>query len=322
MQAVSIYETGEPEVLRVEDVPVPDPGPDQVRVKLEAIGVNFTEVYARKGWYRTSLPTIPGSEAAGVVDAVGTNVTEFRVGERVASVAFAGAYAQFALCDAARLIPIPDAIQTRIAAVALLQGMTAHYLTHSTFPLHAGQTALIHAAGGGTGQLLVQMAKRQGVRVLATASSEAKAALARAAGADEVIPYTQADFAAEARRLTGGEGVDVVYDSVGRDTFERSLDSLRVRGMLVLFGQSSGPVPPLDPQVLNAKGSLYLTRPTLAHYLTTREELFARARDVFDGIEAGQLRVRVDATFPLADAAEAHRYLEARKTQGKVLLVP
>ncbi len=322
MQAIRIHQTGEPDVLGLEEMPLPEPGPGQARVKIAAIGVNFTEVYSRKGWYKAPLPSTPGSEAAGVIDALGEGVSELQVGQRVASVAFAGAYAQFALCDASLLIPIPDGVETQVAAASLLQGMTAHYLSHSTFPLQAGQTALIHAAGGGTGQLLVQMAKRLGARVLGTAGSEAKAALAREAGAEEVIRYAEVDFSAEARRLTGGAGVDVVYDSVGKDTFERSLNSLRLRGMLVLFGQSSGPVPPFDAQVLNAKGSLYLTRPTLVHYVATREELLWRAQDVFNGIASGDLRIRIDTSFPLAEAAEAHRYLEARKTQGKVLLVP
>jgi NADPH:quinone reductase len=322
MQAIRVHETGDPDVLKLEEVAVPEPGPGQVRVKIEAVGVNFTEVYSRKGWYKTPLPATPGSEAAGVVDALGEGVTDYAVGQRVASVAFAGAYAQFALCDAAHLIAIPDGVETRVAAAVLLQGMTAHYLSHSTFPLQAGQVALVHAAGGATGQLLVQMAKRLGARILGTAGSEAKAALAREAGADDVILYTQTDFAAEARRLTGGAGVNVVYDSVGKDTFDGSVASLRIRGTLVLFGQSSGPVPPFDPQVLNAKGSLYLTRPTLVHYLITREELLWRANDIFSWIASSDLRVRIDTSFPLADAAEAHRYLEARKTQGKVLLLP
>jgi NADPH2:quinone reductase len=322
MQAIRVHEIGEPAVLKLEDVALPEPGHGQVRVKIEAVGVNFTEVYSRKGWYKAPLPATPGSEAAGVVDALGEGVTEFSTGQRVASVAFSGAYAQFALCDASRLIAIPEGVETRVAAAALLQGMTAHYLSHSTFPLQAGQVALVHAAGGATGQLLAQMAKRLGARVLGTAGSEAKAALAREAGAEEVILYGQADFAAEARRLTGGAGVHVVYDSVGKDTFDGSINSLRIRGTLVLFGQSSGPVPPFDPQVLNAKGSLYLTRPTLGHYMITREELLWRANDVFSWIASGELRVRIDTSFPLADAAEAHRYLEARKTQGKVLLLP
>jgi NADPH:quinone reductase len=301
---------------------VPAPGPGQARVKIEAAGVNFTDVYTRKGWYKAALPFTPGSEAAGVVDALGEGVTELRVGQRVASVALQGAYAEYAVTEAARLVAVPDGVETRAAAAVMLQGMTAHYLSHNTFPLQAGHTALVHAAGGGVGQLLAQIAKRRGARVIGTAGSEAKAALARAAGADEVILYRQADFAAETRRLTGGKGVDVVYDSVGKDTFEQSLDCLRPRGMLVLFGQSSGPVAPLDPQTLNAKGSLFLTRPTLAHYMATREELLWRTNDLFTWIVARELRVRIDQTFPLAEAAEAHRYLEARKTEGKVLLVP
>jgi NADPH2:quinone reductase len=322
MRAIRVHATGGPEELHLEEVAVAEPGPGQARVKIEAAGVNFTEVYSRKGWYKTVLPFTPGSEAAGVVDALGPGVTEPQVGQRVASVALQGAYAEYAVTEAARLVAVPDGVETRTAAAVLLQGMTAHYLSHSTFPLQAGQTALVHASGGGVGQLLVQMAKRRGARVIGTAGSEAKAALAHAAGADEVILYRQADFAAETRRLTEGKGVDVVYDSVGKDTFEKSLDCLRWRGMLVLFGQSSGPVAPFDPQTLNAKGSLFLTRPTLVHYLATREELEWRVGDLFAWIAAGELRVRVDRTFPLAAAAEAHRYLEERRTEGKVLLVP
>lgn len=322
MRAIRIHETGGREQLRLEDVPAPAPGPGQARVKIEATGVNFIDTYQRKGLYRMPLPFTLGSEAAGVVDAIGPGVTEVRVGERVASTAMSGAYAEYALAPAAQLVPAPAGIDARTAAAAMLQGMTAHYLSHSTFPLHPDQTALIHAAGGGAGQLLVQYAKRLGARVIGTAGTERKAQLAREAGADEVILYTQQDFEAETKRLTGGAGVDVVYDSVGKDTFDKSLNCLKRRGYLVLFGQSSGPVPPMDPQTLNAKGSLFLTRPTLAHYVATREELLWRANDVFTSILNDLLRVRIDKTFPLAQAAEAHAYLEDRKTEGKVLLIP
>ena len=322
MQAIRIHTYGGPDVLRLEDVPLPEPGPNDVRVKLEAIGVNFVDMYNRSGQYPFSLPGTVGSEGAGVVDASGSAVTDLRPGDRVASSAIPGACAEYAVAPAARLVRLPPAIDTRTAAAVMLQGMTAHYLARSTYPLRPGETALVHAAAGGVGALLVQIAKQQGARVIATVSSDEKAQVARAAGADEVIRYTQTDFAAETRRLTGGRGVDVVYDSVGKTTFEKSLDSLRPRGYLVLFGQSSGAVPPLDPQVLNAKGSLYLTRPTLAHYIADRAELLQRATDLFTWIEQRTLTVRIDSTFPLADAASAHRYLESRQARGKVLLIP
>ena len=322
MRAIRIHETGRPEQLLLEDVPLPEPGPGQARVRIEAAGVNFIDIYQRKGQYKMPLPFTPGGEAAGVVDAAGPGVTEVRVGERVASTAMMGAYAEYALAPAAQLVPVPAGIDARTAAAAMLQGMTAHYLTHSTFPLHPDQTALIHAAGGGVGQLLVQYAKRLGARVIGTAGTDRKAQLAREAGADEMILYTQQDFEAETKRLTNGAGVDVVYDSVGKDTFDKSLNCLKRRGYLVLFGQSSGPVPPMDPQILNAKGSLFLTRPTLVHYMATREELLWRANDVFTSILDDLLRVRIDKTFPLAQATDAHAYLEDRKTEGKVLLIP
>lgn len=322
MRAIRIHETGGPEQFRLEDVPVPMPGPGQARVKIEAAGVNFIEVYQRKGQYKLPLPLTLGGEAAGVVDAVGPGVTEVRVGDRVASSAMLGTYAEYAIVPVTQLVPVPAGVDLRTAAAAMLQGMTAHYLSHSTFPLHPNQTALIHAAGGGAGQLLVQYAKRLGARVIGTAGSERKAQLAREAGADEVILYTQQDFEAETKRLTDGRGVDVVYDSVGKDTFDKSLNCLKRRGYLVLFGQSSGPVPPMDPQTLNSKGSLFLTRPTIAHYTAERDELLWRANDLFTSLLNGSLRVRIDKAFPLAQAAEAHAYLEARKTEGKVLLIP
>lgn len=322
MKAVRIHETGGPEVLRYEEVPLPEPGEGQARVRIEAAGVNFIEVYQRAGLYPRERPAAMGLEGAGTVEAVGPGVTELRVGERVAWAMGQGADAEAAVVDAAVLVPIPDGVETKTAAAVMLQGMTAHYLSHSTYPLKEGETALVHAAAGGVGQLLTQIAKKRGARVIGTVSTEEKERLAREAGADEIIRYDRVDVAAEARRLTGGEGVHVVYDSVGRATFAGSLDALRPRGMLALFGQSSGPVPPFDPQVLNQKGSLFLTRPTLFAYAATREELLWRAGDLFRWIAAGELKVRIDKTFPLAEAAEAHRYLEARQTKGKVLLIP
>lgn len=322
MRAIRIHEPGGREQLRLDEVPLPEPGEGQVRVKVEATGVNFIEIYQRKGQYKLPLPFTPGAEAAGVVDAVGPGVTDVRVGQRVASASMTGTYAEYALAPAANLVPVPAGVDSQTAAAAMLQGMTAHYLSHSTFPLHPDQTVLIHAAGGGVGQLLVQYAKRLGARVIGTAGNERKAQLAREAGADEVILYTQQEFEAETKRITNGAGVNVVYDSVGKDTFDKSLNCLKRRGYLVLFGQSSGPVPPFDPQTLNAKGSLFLTRPTLAHYIANREELLWRANDVFTSILDDTLRVRIDKTFPLAQAADAHAYLEDRKTEGKVLLIP
>ena len=322
MQAIRIHTFGDPSVLRLEDVPLPTPGENQVRVKIEAAGVNFTDIYNRTGQYSIQLPAILGSEAAGIVDVVGPGVGDLRPGDRVAYAQEPGAYAQYAVVPAWKVVKLPAALDTRTAAAVMLQGLTAHYLTHSTYPLQAGQTVLVHAAAGGVGQLLVQVAKRRGARVIGTVSTEEKAQLTRSLGADEVILYTRDDFEAEARRLTGGKGVDVVYDSVGKTTFEKGLGCLRTRGYMVLFGQSSGAVPPLDPQVLNARGSLFLTRPTLAHYIATRDELLQRAGDLFQWITSGELKVRIDRTFPLAAAAEAHRYLESRQTHGKVLLLP
>jgi len=322
MKVVRIHAFGGPEVLSYEEVTLPEPGAGQARVKIEAIGVNFTDIYQRSGLYPGQLPATVGQEAAGVVDAVGLGVTEVQVRQRVAYTSQPGAYAEFAVVPASALVPIPDGVETRTAAAVMLQGMTAHYLAKSTYPLKKGEMALVHAAAGGVGQLLVQIAKRQGARVIGTVSTQEKARLAQEAGADEIIFYTQTDFAQETRRLTDGVGAHVVYDSVGKTTFEGSLDSLRPRGYLVLFGQSSGPVPPLDPQVLNRKGSLYLTRPTLVHYIATREELLWRSGELFRWIKDGELKVRIDTTFPLSSAAEAHRYLEGRQTKGKVLLIP
>lgn len=322
MYAIRIYEHGGPEALIYEEVPTPEPGPGEVRVKIAAVGVNFIDTYHRTGLYPVALPFIPGQEAAGVVEALGPNVRNLAVGDHVAYAFQPGAYAEYALVPAVKLVRVPHDIDLQVAAAVMLQGMTAHYLTHSTFPLQSGHTALVHAAAGGVGLLLIQMAKLRGARVFGTVSTEEKAKLARAAGADEVILYTQEDFTAAVRRLTKDQGVDVVYDSVGQTTFEGSLDSLRPRGYMVLFGQSSGPVPPINLSILNTKGSLYVTRPSLGHYIATRNELDQRAIDVFRWIEGKKLRVRIDRTFPLAEAAAAHTALESRATTGKVLLIP
>jgi NADPH2:quinone reductase len=321
MKAIRIHEFGGTEGLRFDQVPAPEPGPGEARVRLAAAGVNFIDVYHRKGLYPGKLPLTLGQEGAGTVDAVGAGVDTVAPGDRVAYASVQGAYAEYALVPAARLVPVPAAVTLDQAAAVILQGLTAHYLAFSTFALKPGDTALVHAAAGGVGQLLVQIAKKRGARVIGTASA-AKLGLARAAGADEVIGYNEDDFEAAVRTLTGGKGVDVVYDSVGKTTFDQSLNCLRPRGYLVLYGQSSGPVPPLDPQVLNAKGSLFLTRPTLGHYVATRDELLSRMGDLFGWMQAGELRVAIDATFALADAAQAHAYVEARKTRGKVLLIP
>ncbi|HEY2989240.1 MAG TPA: quinone oxidoreductase [Candidatus Binatia bacterium] len=322
MKAIRVHQYGSVEALKYEDVPVPEPGPREARVKIEAIGVNFIDVYQRSGLYQLKLPFTLGMEAAGGVDAVGAEVKEVKVGERVAYAMIPGAYAEYAVVPSARLIPVPKNIDSRSAAATMLQGMTAHYLTHSTYPLKQGDAALIHAAAGGVGLLLVQIAKRRAATVFGTVSTEEKARLAREAGADQTILYTQTDFVAAAKKFTDGRGVNVVYDSVGQSTFEKSLDCLRPRGYLVLFGQSSGPVPPFNLGTLAAKGSLFVTRPTLAHYAIEREELLQRANDLFNWIAAGQLKLRIDKTLPLAEAAEAHRQLEGRKTTGKVLLIP
>jgi len=322
MKAIRIHQTGGPEVLRLEETADPRPGPGEALVKLEAIGLNFIEVYQRTGLYRSSLPFTPGSEGAGRVMALGEGVTNITPGDRVASTNFMGAYAELSQVPAARLVPIPDGIETRLAAAALLQGMTAHYLAVSTYPLAPGSWCLIHAAAGGVGLLLCQIARARGARIIGTVSTPEKAALARKAGADHIVLYTQQDFVAETRRTTAGEGVSVVYDSVGRSTFEGSLDCLSPRGMLVLFGQSSGPVAPIDPQLLNSKGSLFLTRPTLGHYVASREELLSRSGDLFNWIREGKLEVRIDRTYSLAETAAAHRALEGRETTGKVVLIP
>jgi NADPH2:quinone reductase len=322
MKAIQVKECGGPEKMEYVDVPVPEPGPGQARVKVAAAGVNFIDVYFRTGLYKADVPITLGMEGAGVVDAVGPDAAEVRPGDHVAWAMARGSYAEYAIVPSAQLVHAPDGIDLKTAAAAMLQGMTAHYLTHSSFPLKAGDTCLIHAAAGGAGRLVVQMAKMRGARVLGTVSTEAKAKLAREAGADEVIFYTRQDFEAEAKRLTGGRGLDVIYDSVGASTFLKGLNCLRPRGMMVLFGQSSGPVAPIDPGILNAKGSLFLTRPSLAHHCATREELMWRAGDVLGWIASGKLELRVDRTYKLADAAQAHRDLESRATAGKLLLIP
>lgn len=321
MRAIRIYQTGGPDVLTYEDVPTPTPGPGEVLVKIEATGLNFVEIYQRTGLYSVSLPYIPGGEAAGVVAALGPGVTAFKEGDRVAYGTGHGGYAEYAAIPADLLIPVPEGLDFPHAAAALLQGMTAHYLTHSTYPIQPGDRVLVHAAAGGTGLLIVQMAKRRGATVYGTVSTEEKAALAREAGADEAIIYTQTDFAAEVQRLTGGDGVHAVYDSVGKDTFDGSLTSLRRRGCLVLFGQASGPVTAFEPSRLSPK-SLFLTRPVLRDYTVTPADLRERAGAVLGMIAAGDLTLRIGATYPLADAARAQQDLAARKTTGKLLLIP
>lgn len=322
MKAIRIHNYGGPEVLTYEDVPVPEPKAGEARVKIEAIGVNFIDIYHRTGLYPLKTPFTLGMEGAGNVDAVGDGVSEVKKGDRVAYAMIPGSYAEYAIVPAAKLAPVPASIEAKTAAAIMLQGMTAHYLTHSTYALKKGETALIHAAAGGVGLLLVQVAKMLGARVIGTVSTEAKAELARQAGADELILYTDADFLAEVKGLTGGRGVNVVYDSVGATTFDKSLDCLKPRGYLVLFGQSSGPVPPFDPGKLAAKGSLFLARPTLAHYTLDRTELLQRAGDLYRWIESGKLKVRIDNVLTLKEAADAHRRLEGRKTTGKIVLIP
>lgn len=320
MHAIRVHETGGPEVLRYEAVERPAPGPGQALVRVEAAGVNFIDIYQRSGLYRLPRPFTLGQEGAGVVEEVAPGVEEVAPGDRVAWAGPPGAYAEWAAVPAARLVAIPATVGAEQAAAVMLQGMTAHYLSHSTFPLKPGDRCLVHAAAGGVGLLLVQMAHRRGAFVIGTAGTEEKAERARAMGADAVILYREQDFVAETRRLTGGKGVDVVYDSVGAATFLQGLDLLVPRGMMVLFGASSGPVPAFDPQLLNQKGSLFLTRPTLVHYVLTREDLLWRAGDVLGWVADGSLQVRIDRTLPLADAARAQEALAARETSGKVLL--
>jgi NADPH2:quinone reductase len=322
MKAIRVHTPGGVDALRYEDVATPTPKASEALVKIEAVGINFIDIYVRSGVYKNPLPLTLGQEGAGVVEAVGPNVTEVQVGNRVAYSGTAGSYAEYAVVPAARLVKIPAGLTAQDAAAAMLQGMTAHYLAHTTYPLKSGDTALVHAAAGGVGLLLVQMAKKCGARVFGTVSTEDKAKLAKEAGADEVILYTQQDFEAEVKRLTDGQGLQVVYDSVAKTTFDKSLNCLAPRGYMVLYGQSSGPVPPFDLAQLGAKGSLFITRPSLAHYTLTREELLQRSGDVLGWIRAGQLKLRIDQTFPLKDAGEAHRRLEGRQSTGKLLLVP
>jgi NADPH2:quinone reductase len=322
MLAIRIHETGGVEKLRADEVPVPAPGTGEIRFRVEAAGLNYIDTYKRSGLYKVPLPHTLGGEAAGVVTALGTGVAEFKIGDRVASAAVNGAYAHEALAPAAQTVRIPDGVTSQMAAAVLLQGMTAHYLACDTWPLKAGDTALVHAAAGGVGLLLVQLAKLRGARVFATVGTDDKATLAREAGADAVCVYSRENFSEAARIFTGGRGVDVVYDGVGKDTFEGSLSSLRPRGLLASFGNASGPVPPFSPLVLSQKGSLFLTRPTLGHYTLTTAELRSRSDDLFAWIAQGKLKVRVGATFALTAAAQAHAALEGRATTGKVLLLP
>lgn len=322
MKAIQVKRVGGPEVMEVAELPVPSPQANEAVVKLAASGVNFIDVYHREGRYKASLPFVLGQEGAGTVSAVGADVKSVRVGDRVAWSGLLGSYAEYAAQPADRLVQIPQGVSDQQAASAMLQGMTAHYLAHDTYPLKRGETALIHAAAGGVGLLLVQMAHNIGARVIATVSTEEKAKLAREAGADDVILYTHSDFETDTKRLSGGKGVDVVYDSVGKTTFEKGLNVLRPRGMMALFGGSSGAVAPFDPITLTQKGSLFLTRPSLGNYVSTREELVARSGAVFGMIAAGKLKLRIEHTYPLAEAQRAHRDLEGRKTTGKLLLIP
>jgi NADPH2:quinone reductase len=322
MKAIQVKQPGGPEAMELVELPVPQPKPNEAVVKLAASGVNFIDVYIREGRYKSPPPFVLGQEGAGVVNAVGASVTTVKTGDRVAWTGLMGSYAEYAAVPADRLVPIPDGVTDQQAGAAMLQGMTAHYLSHDTYPLKRGETALVHAAAGGVGLLLVQMAHHIGARVIATVSTDDKAKLAREAGANEVILYTQSDFEAETKRLTGGKGVDVVYDSVGKTTFDKGLNVLRPRGVMVLFGGSSGAVPPFDLIGLSQKGSLYVTRPTLVNYIATREELMSRSGAVFGMMAAGKLKLRIEHTYPLAEAQRAHRDLEGRKTTGKLLLIP
>ena len=322
MKSIQVKEPGGPEKLELVETATPRPGPGQALVRIAAIGVNYIDIYFRMGLYKADLPITLGNEGAGTVEAVGPGVTEPALGDRVAWGMSRPAYAEYALVPAAQLVKLPDGLDFRTAAAIMLQGMTAHYLTHSTYALKSGDACLVHAAAGGAGGLTAQMAHMLGARIFGTVSTPEKAAIARENGVDEAILYTQVDFEAEVKRLTGGRGVDVVYDSVGATTFDKSLNCLRPRGMLALYGQSSGPVPPFDPSILNGKGSLFLTRPSLGHYLLTREELLWRAGDILNWTLSGQLKPRIDRAYPLADAASAHRDLESRRTAGKLLLIP
>lgn len=320
MKAIVVRQTGDASVLQLEDVEAPKAGPGEALVRIEAAGVNFIEVYQRTGLYSRPLPFTPGSEGAGEVMEIGDGVSHVAVGDRVVSESLRGTYAELAVAPAERLVRIPVSVPTPVAAAVMIQGLTAHYLTTSTYALKADDWCVVHAAAGGVGLLLCQLGKKKGAHVIATASTAEKQTRARTAGAEHAASYSE--FLAEARRLTGGRGVQVVYDSVGQSTFNASLDALAPRGTMVSFGQSSGPVGSIDPLVLSRKGSLFLTRPTLAHYVPTRDELVARATELFRWVEEGAIDVRIDRTVPLAQAAEAHRALESRETSGKVLLKP
>ena len=322
MKAIRVHTPGGLDALRYDDIPVPTPGEGETLVKLEASGVNFIDIYVRKGFYKQPLPHTLGQEGAGVVEAVGPSVSEVAAGDRVAYAMVHGSYAEYSIVPASRLVKLPEGVDTHTGAAVMLQGMTAHYLTHSTYPLKTGDTALVHAAAGGVGLLLVQIAKQCGARVFGTVSTEEKARLAKDAGADEVIRYTEQDFETEVKRSTNERGVQVVYDSVGKTTFEKSLNCLSPRGYMVLYGQSSGAVPLFDLLQLSAKGSLFITRPSLTYYTLTREELLWRAGDVLGWVCSGQLKLRIDRAFPLSQAAEAHRCLEGRLSTGKLLLIP
>ncbi len=322
MKAIRIHAPGGPEVMRLDDAPEPTPKAGEAVVKVDAAGLNYIDVYFRSGLYKAEYPLTLGLEAGGTVTAVGPNVSEVKVGDKVAYTGVAGAYAEYAAVPAARLVVLPTGVSTRQGAAAMLQGITAHYLATSTYPLKKGDTCLVHAAAGGVGLLLCQMARTRGARVLGTVSTDEKAKLAREAGADETIIYTRQDFEAEVKRLTDGKGVQVVYDAVGKTTWDKSLNSLAPRGLIALYGQSSGPIGQIDPQILNAKGSLFLTRPSLNHHIASREELQSRAGEVLGWIASGKLKMRMEFDFPLKDAAQAHRALEGRQTTGKVLLVP
>jgi NADPH:quinone reductase len=322
MKAIQVKQVGGPEVMELVELPIPQPKPNEAVVKLSASGVNFIDVYFREGRYKAPLPFILGQEGAGVVTNVGSEVKPVKPGDHVAWSGLLGSYAEYSAVPAERLVPIPREVSEQQAAAVMLQGMTAHYLSHDSYPLKKGETALIHASAGGVGLLLVQMAHNIGARVIGTVSTEEKAKLARMAGADEIILYTQTDFETETKRLTDGKGVDVVYDSVGKTTFEKGLNLLRPRGMMVLFGGSSGAVPPFDPIILTQKGSLFLTRPSLTNYIATREELLARSGALFHMLATAKLKLRIEHTYPLSDAQRAHRELEGRKTTGKLLLIP
>ncbi|HWA95918.1 MAG TPA: quinone oxidoreductase [Terracidiphilus sp.] len=322
MKAIQIQAIGGPEVLKLVDLEIPEPGPGQVLIRVEAVGVNYIETYFRRGIYKATMPLVPGSEAAGTVEKLGAGVQGFEEGDAVVSVSVMGSYAEYALVPAAQLVKVPAGLTPEKAAAAMLQGMTAHYLAYSTYPLKAGDTALVHAGAGGVGLLLTQVASRIGAKVITTVSTREKAQLSREAGAAEVILYTEQDFEAEVKHITGGKGVDVVYDSVGRTTFEQSLNCLRPRGLLALFGASSGPVPPFDLIQLSSKGSLYVTRPTLWHYIATHADLEWRAGDVLKWAASGELKLRTEHMYPLAQAAQAQVDLEGRKTTGKILLEP